>query len=82
MVFSSSPAECITLGMANNTVIRSDPNDEARERIAEIGEILTLGLIRLQVRKSRSLFSDDGEGLVDCLGTPSGHAGTEPETTA
>ena len=57
-------------------------NDEARERIAEIGELLALGLVRLRARKSSSLSAATGDSWVDCLPTPSGHAGTEPETTA
>jgi len=52
----------------------------ASERIAEIGEILALGLIRMRARKSSSLVSDRGESSLDCLGTRSGHAGNEPET--
>ncbi|SDB20305.1 hypothetical protein [Bauldia litoralis] len=67
--------------------MQRSPNDDflkdrssAAERIAEIGELLALGLVRLHARKSSSLFSDGGEGLVDCLATRSGHAGTELET--
>ncbi len=58
------------------------PEAEARERIAEIGALLALGLVRLRARKSSSLSSGTGDSLVDCLATPSGHAGTKPETTA
>jgi len=54
--------------------------ESARERIAEIGEILAAGLIRLRSRKSSSLSADDGESSLDCLGHQSGHAGNEPET--
>ncbi len=57
-------------------------NDEARERIAEIGELLALGLVRLRARQSTCLFAGTGDSFVDCLATPSGHAGTEPETAA
>lgn len=61
-----------------------DDNDNttARERIAEIGELLAIGLVRLRARQSTSLSSGTGDSSVDCLATPSGHAGTEPETTA
>jgi hypothetical protein len=59
-----------------------DSQAEGRERIAEIGELLALGLVRLRTRKSSPLFSGTGDSWVDCLATPSGHAGTEPETTA
>ena len=48
--------------------------------LEEIGELLALGLIRLRVRQSSPLSEEGGESLVDCLGTPSGDAGTEPET--
>lgn len=54
--------------------------DEARERIAEIGELLALGVIRLRARQSTSLSARTGESFVDCLPTPSGHAGNQPET--
>ena len=64
--------------------IRRGPEhpDEARERIAEIGELLSFGLVRLRARQSTSLSAATGDSFVDCLATPSGHAGTEPETTA
>ena len=69
--------------------MQRSPNDDflkdrssAAERIAEIGELLALGLVRLHARKSSGLFSEGGEGLVDCLGTPSGHAGNQPETAS
>lgn len=46
----------------------------AADRIAEIGEILALGLIRLRARKS-SQFSDvNGESSLDCVATQSGHS--------
>ena len=68
--------------MANNKGIRSERHEEARERIAEIGALLALGLVRLRARQSTSLSARTGDSSVDCLATPSGHAGTEPETTA
>jgi hypothetical protein len=68
--------------MANNKGIRSERQDEARERIAEIGALLALGLVRLRARKSSFLSARTGESCVDCLATPNGHAGTEPETAA
>ncbi|MCB1502900.1 MAG: hypothetical protein KDK07_24505 [Bauldia sp.] len=52
------------------------------ERIAEIGALLALGLVRLRARQSTSLSAATGESFVDCLPTPSGHGGTEPETAA
>ena len=64
--------------------IRRGPEhpDEARERIAEIGELLSFGLVRLRARQSTSLSAATGDSFVDCLATPSGHAGTEPETAS
>jgi hypothetical protein len=44
----------------------------ARERIAEIGEILTIGLIRLGARQSRQISAESRESSLDCLGTQSG----------
>ena len=61
--FSLSPTECISIGMANTKVIRSDRHDEARERIAEIGELLALGLVRLRARQSTSLSAATGDSL-------------------
>jgi hypothetical protein len=63
-----------------DTVISHMTPEEVRERIAEIGELLALGLIRLRARQSTSLSERTRDSLVDCLATPSGHAGTEPET--
>jgi hypothetical protein len=68
---------------------RSLPHDlrtdsAARDRIAEIGEILALGLIRLRARKSSQLSADRGERSLDCVGDQSGHADnilrTEPRS--
>jgi hypothetical protein len=56
------------------------PAIDARERIAEIGELLALGLIRLRARQSTHLSAPGGDSFVDCLATPSGHAGNQPET--
>lgn len=53
---------------------------DARERIAEIGELLALGLVRLLAPKSSPLSAATGDSFVDCLPTPSGHAGNQPET--
>ena len=56
-----------------------DDATAARERIAEIGEILALGLIRLGMPKSSPLVADGGEGSLDCLASQSGHANPETE---
>jgi hypothetical protein len=41
--------------------------------IAEIGEILALGLMRLLTPKSRDLSADDGESSLDFSPYQSGH---------
>lgn len=46
------------------------------ERIAEIGQILALGLARLHVRKSSPLSAARGDSFVDLLPDRSGHAAT------
>jgi len=46
----------------------------ADERIAEIAEILALGLMRLHARKSSELSADCGDSSVDLLPDRSGHA--------
>ena len=54
-----------------------DSAAQARERIAEIGEILAAGLIRLRARQSSQLSPVDGESSLACLGHQSGHANGE-----
>ena len=49
------------------------------ERIAEIGEILALGLIRLRARKSTQLSADRGDSSLDCVADQSGHANSDTE---
>jgi hypothetical protein len=46
----------------------------ADERLAEIAEILAVGLSRLKARQSSSLSADFGESSLDCPGQQSGHA--------
>ena len=46
----------------------------ARERIAEIAEILALGLIRLRARQSSSLSADPGDSSLAFPPHRSGHA--------
>ena len=55
------------------------PGAEARARIAEIGEILARGLIRLWARQSSGFFADPGERSLDCVGHQSGHANSKTE---
>ena len=52
---------------------------DARERIAEIGEILAAGLIRLRARQSSQLTSGTGESSLASLAHQSGHENAEPE---
>ena len=47
---------------------------DVRERIAEIGELLALGLIRLRQRNSSESSRARGESSLDCVGTQSGDA--------
>lgn len=53
--------------------IFSHEASDARDRIAEIGEILALGLVRLRARQSTELSAAGGESSLDCVGTQSGH---------
>jgi hypothetical protein len=68
-------AERITIGMTGDDVSRVAFIDEvpARERITEICEILALGLIRLNARKSSQFSAATGESSLDCLAHQSGH---------
>ena len=50
---------------------------ETRARIAEIGEILALGLVRLRARQSSQMSADAGESSLDCVGHQSGDANPE-----
>jgi len=50
----------------------------ADERIAEIGQLLARGLIRLYARNASHLSADQGESFVDFSAHQSGHA--EPTT--
>jgi hypothetical protein len=45
----------------------------ADERIAEIAEILAMGLMRLRARKSSHLSRDSGESLLDFSPDQRGH---------
>jgi hypothetical protein len=51
----------------------------AAERIAEIGKILALGLVRLRTRQSTQLSSRGGEIALARLPNQSGHANSETE---
>jgi hypothetical protein len=54
----------------------------ADERLAEIGQILALGLMRLKARKSSPLSGDCGDSSVDFLPDRSGHADAPRRRTA
>jgi hypothetical protein len=54
----------------------------ATERIAELGRILCLGLMRLRARKSSRLSADCAESSVDFTADRSGHADAPKRRTA
>jgi hypothetical protein len=47
---------------------------EAPDRLAEIGEILAAGLMRLQVPKSSGLSGENGENSLHYDASQSGHS--------
>jgi hypothetical protein len=49
------------------------------ERLAEIGEILAAGVVRLRARKSSHFCAQHGEISVDCAAHQSGHAATRED---
>lgn len=55
---------------------------DARERIAEIGEILALGLVRLHARQSSQTSIVGGESSLEPVAHQSSHANPETENTA
>jgi hypothetical protein len=58
------------------------PRDEesaVRERIAEIGEILALGLVRLRARQSSHIAAARGDSSLACVADQSGGANSETE---
>jgi hypothetical protein len=54
----------------------------AGERIAELGQLLALGLMRLHARKSSRLSADWGDSSVDFMPDRSGHADAPRRRTA
>ncbi len=68
-------------GMANEarSLEPRKENDEAHRRIAEIGEILAAGLMRLSARQSSEFSSQNGESSLEPVGQQSGHANSETE---
>jgi hypothetical protein len=49
-------------------------DSDSSERLAEIGEILAAGLMRLQARKSSGLSGQNGESPLHFMVDQSGHA--------
>jgi hypothetical protein len=56
-----------------------DDTETGEDRIAEIGAILALGLLRLRARQSRELSVKGGESSLDFFGGQSGHENSENE---
>jgi hypothetical protein len=54
-------------------------HESASERIAEIGEILALGLMRLLARKSSQASEKEREFSLDFVGKQSGHENEKTE---
>lgn len=52
------------------------------ERLAELGQFLAAGLMRLHARKSSRLSADRGDSSVDFLPDQSGHADAPKRRTA
>lgn len=52
------------------------------DRLAELGQILAAGLMRLHARKSSPLSADRGDSSVDFLPDRSGHAAAPKRRTA
>jgi hypothetical protein len=56
---------------------------EADDRLAEIGEILAAGVMRLEARKSSGISAETGESPLHFMPDQSGHANpVSPEVTA
>jgi hypothetical protein len=59
--------------------MKSVERHDGRERIAEIGEILAAGLVRLRARQSSQMPADDGEGSLACVAQQSGDPNPDME---
>jgi hypothetical protein len=57
----------------------TDDPETGADRIAEIGAILALGLLRLRARQSREFCAEGGDSSLDFVGGKSGHANSETE---
>jgi hypothetical protein len=64
------------------TILDGQDIDTA-ERLTEVAEILAVGLMRLQARKSSGLSDESGESSLHYNASQSGHAKpVSPEVTA
>ena len=52
----------------------------AAERLAEIGEILAMGLMRLRARQSRSVSADHADSYLDFSANQRGHGPVTNQT--
>jgi hypothetical protein len=74
--------------MISMTIPKAGPTATAAEqmtptdRLAELSQILALGLMRLHARKSSRLSADRGDSSVDFLPDQSGHADAPKRRTA
>ena len=59
--------------------VANTSHENTSERIAEIGEILALGLVRLLARKSSEKTADREGFSLDCAGQQSGHGNPKLE---
>jgi hypothetical protein len=58
------------------------PYASASDRIAEIGEILAVGLVRLRARQSSQIAAVSGDSSLACVASQSGGANSETENDA
>jgi hypothetical protein len=61
---------------------QNSSDEPTSDRIAEIGEILALGLMRLRARKSSKASEKERESSLDFVAGESGHRNTETERIA
>ncbi len=79
--YSRRPTEFMPIRMSEvwKAVRSPGTQDDSRERIAEIAEILALGLVRLHARQSSQTSAVGGESSLEPVGHQSGHANPETE---
>ena len=54
----------------------------ASERLAEVADLLALGLVRLRARQSSTVSGESGESPLDCLAHRSGRVLPKRERSA